>query len=126
MVFHLLEKYNSTQFLKPNFEQHISFVTNYRNVSILGLKYWKSKNLKEKFFWQVGCASVHNIQQDQQCNFIKTSTDCQEAMQIFDYMSFTYCIFNTENKIINLLGIILLCIWCCYLFAILGTTADKL
>lgn len=66
---------------------------------------------------------VHEYHISERCNFVQETPECSDIVNHLDYMYFLFCFCQTN--LAHNIGILVICIWCCYLFCILGTTADK-
>lgn len=93
------------------------------------------------------CGIVHELPVHQQCPYVTDTEACHDSEQFLDYMNFLYCIVTTQRKALfyfcvsllvrifhilnrtqmrlekpNVLQILV----CCFIFVILGETADRL
>lgn len=66
---------------------------------------------------------VHDLHISERCEFVQVTPECADIVNHLDYMHFLYC-YCSSNLSHNI-GIVAICIWCFYLFFVLGTTADK-
>lgn len=66
---------------------------------------------------------VHDFHISERCVFVQETPECSDITNHLDYMYFLFCFCQTD--LAHNIGIFLICLWCCYLFLILGTTADQ-
>ncbi|XP_037907473.1 mitochondrial sodium/calcium exchanger protein-like [Hermetia illucens] len=70
------------------------------------------------------CGIVQDLDYAQRCAFVKATDSCADHVNIIDYITFVYCTVGARNEYSHWIIMVFLLIFACYLFSILGSTAD--
>lgn len=106
------------------------FIQQLTNLSSTSEEKWQklafSLEILTEHFIQQPCGIVQTLDHSERCEFVTSTKDCKEDINYVDYLNCIYCQIGESSENAYIAGVFLMCIWCIYLFLLLGTTADKL